>query len=106
MSGAGQRCTALIAEARRCHGGGALDIDATDTWGYTALQRMATNGLAEGAEALLAAGADHRRPSGLEGAGDSARALARRLRSYSVLRLFQQWELARGESLPDGEPEL
>ena len=50
--------------------------------------------------------ADHMRPSGLEGAGDSARALARRLRAYGVLRVFQQHELASGLSLPEGEIEL
>ena len=106
MSRPGQRCTALIAQARQTTARGGLDVDAIDTWGYTALQRMATNNLAQGAQALLEAGADHRRPSGLEGIGDSARALARRLRSYEVLKVFQQWELAAGEALPDGEPEL
>ena len=86
-----------------------------DTWGYTALQRHATNGLAEGARALLEAGADYRRPSGLHtaanglpdygcvGTGDCARALALRLRAFGVLRVFQQHELRAGLPLPDGE---
>ena len=42
----------------------------------------------------------------LELAGDSARQLARRLRAFAVLRLFQQHELARGLPLPEGEVEL
>lgn len=33
-------------------------VDAVDTYGYTALHRMASNDLAEGAKALLEAGAD------------------------------------------------
>ncbi len=33
-------------------------VDAVDTYGYTALHRMASNDLAEGAQALLQAGAD------------------------------------------------
>lgn len=101
MSPIGQQSMQLIVEAR-----GDKSIDARDTWGYTALQRAATNNLAEGAQALLAAGASHTAPSGLEGTGDSARALARRLRSYAVLRVFQQHELAQGLPLPDGEIEL
>ena len=44
--------------------------------------------------------------SGLEMAGDSARQLARRLRAYDVLRVFQQFELAQGWPLPEGEVQL
>ena len=58
------------------------------------------------AKALLDAGASHLRPSGVEGAGDSARALALRLRSFGVIKVFQQHELAQGLPLPDGEIEL
>ena len=116
MSKVGQHSTALIIEARQR--GGSADLDAVDTWGYTALQRHATNGLAEGARALLEAGADYRRPSGLlttpdglpdykrAGSGDCARALALRLRAFGVLKVFQQHELALGMPLPDGEVEL
>ena len=104
MSANGQRSTELIAQARAEMGS---DVDARDTWGYTALQRHATNNLAIGAQALLDAGASHTIPSGLyDGRGESARALARRLRSYAVLRVFQQHELAQGLPLPDGEIEL
>ena len=110
MSKAGEQSMALLIAAR-----GATpavgdwvtsDVDARDSWGYTALQRCATNGLAIGAQALLDAGADHLLPSGLEGTGDSARQLARRMRAFGVLRAFQQHELARGMPLPDGEIEL
>ena len=94
--------TALLIEAQ----GPSADIDARDTWGYTALQRHATNNLAVGAQALVEAGADHLAPSGTELAGESARALARRLRSYAVLKVFQQYEIARGLPLPEGEPLL
>ena len=61
------------------------DVDARDAWGYTPLQRCATNNCLEAAQALLAAGADATAKSGLEAAGDSAHALAKRLRSYDVI---------------------
>lgn len=107
MSRTGELSTRLILQARGA-GGANADVDAVDTWGYTALQRHATHDLAVGAQALLEAGASHTRPSGLEGAvqRDSARALARRLRSYGVLKLFQQFELWQGIPLPDDEIEL
>ena len=100
MSASGARSMALLVDAR------AADVDATDTWGYTALQRCATNNLADGARALLAAGACRLRPSGLEGTGDSARDMALRFRAFGVLRECQQHELAMGLPLPDGEIEL
>jgi hypothetical protein len=104
MSRAGQHSTRLLAEARAAMG---CDVDARDTWGYTALQRHASNDLAVGAQALLEAGASHTARSGLvEGQGDSARELALRLRSFAVLRLFQQYELWLGLELPEGEIEL
>lgn len=81
-------------------------VDPVDTWGYTPLQRMATNDLGVGAAALLRAGADRLRPSGLEGTGESARELALRLRSFAVLRAMQRYELERGLPRPDGEPLL
>mmetsp|Transcript_25113 Transcript_25113/g.82376 ORF Transcript_25113/g.82376 Transcript_25113/m.82376 type:complete len:103 (+) Transcript_25113:827-1135(+) len=102
MSRAGEMSTALLLEAL----GADADVEATDAWGYTPLQRHASNNLAVGAQALLAAGASHTRPSGLEGRGDSARALARRFRHFATLRVFQQFELERGIPLPEGEIEL
>ena len=100
MSPRGQHSMKILLQARAA---AEADVDAIDTWGYTALQRCATNNVATGAQALLDAGADHLRPSGLEGRGDSARQLARRLRAFSTLRAFQQHELAGGLPLPDGE---
>ena len=99
MSRQGQHAAQMLIAA-------GADVEAVDTWGYTPLQRAATNNLAVSAEALLSAGASHTRPSGLEQKGESARALARRLRSFAVLRVFQQWELAQGIPLPDGEMQL
>jgi ankyrin repeat protein len=101
MSRVGQQSMQRLIDAR--HG---ADLDALDTWGYTALQRCATNGLAAGAMALVAAGASHSRPSGLDGRGESARQLALRLRAFGVLKVFQQYELWQGMALPDGEIEL
>ena len=101
MSRVGQQSMQRLIDAR--HG---ADLDALDTWGYTALQRCATNGLAAGAMALVAGGASHTRPSGLDGRGESARQLALRLRAFGVLKVFQQYELWQGMALPDGEIEL
>lgn len=101
MSRVGQQSMQRLIDAR--HG---AYLDALDTWGYTALQRCATNGLAAGAIALVAAGASHIRPSGLDGRGESARQLALRLRAFGVLKVFQQYELWQGMALPDGEIEL
>ena len=81
-------------------------LEKRDLWGYTPLQRCATNNLAVAAEVLINAGASHTSGSGVDGTGESARDLARRLRSFAVLRVFQQWELAQGMPLPDGEVEL
>ena len=102
MSQAGQRSTAVILDVLGAH----ADVEATDTWGYTALQRHASNNLALGAQALLEAGASHTRASGLEEKGDSARALALRFRHFATLKIFQQFELWQGLPLPDGEIEL
>ena len=97
MSSLGQQCTSVLVAA------GSVDTEARDAWGYTALQRMATNNCAEGAEILISAGASHTTPSGVDTTGESARDLARRLRSYDALRVFQQYEIARGIPRPDGE---
>ena len=102
MSKTGERSTAIVLEAL----GADADVEVRDTWGYSPLQRHASNNLAEGARALLNAGASHTCPSGLESTGDSARALALRFRHFATLRVFQQWELAQGLPLPDGEIEL
>ena len=51
MSRTGQLSTHILVEA-------GVDIEARDTYGFTPLHRMASNNLAEGARALLDAGAD------------------------------------------------
>lgn len=99
MSQTGQRAASLLVQA-------GAELDARDTWGYTPLQRMATNNLALAADVLVRAGASHLIPSGTEGTGDSARELARRLRSFAVLRVFQQFEEENGIPWPEGEPRL
>ena len=72
----------------------------------TALQRAATNDLPIAAEALLEAGADPSRPSGLEYSGDSARVLAMRFRKFDIIRAIQGYERRNGIPLPEGEFEL
>jgi hypothetical protein len=99
MSTRAQRAAALLVAA-------GAQLETRDTWGYTPLQRMATNNCAIAANVLIRAGASHRSPSGTEETGDSARALARRLRSYPVLSVFQQWEAENGEPLPNDEMRL
>ena len=97
MTDAAQHSTPVLVAAA------GVDLEARDTWGYTPIQRAATNNLPVAAEALINAGADHRSPSGREATGESARELAQRLRSFGVIRAFQQWEIAQGLELPEGE---
>ena len=59
------------------------DIEALDTYGFTPLHRMASNNLAVGARALLAAGAD---PAGGAGPGSSRRPGAVRQTPLDVAR--------------------
>ena len=59
------------------------NLNARDSWGYTPLQRAATNDCVDAAKALLAAGASLEISSGLDGDGDNAYELAKRLRSSS-----------------------
>lgn len=76
MSRANQLATAFIIEK-----GG--DIEALDTYGYTPLDRMASNNLGIGARALLAAGAD---PKSTHGGGEGPRHIARSSEARDVLR--------------------
>lgn len=78
MSQSGQRCTQILIDA-------GADIEALDTYGMTPLQRMASNNLAAGAAALLAAGA---RPDA--GRRPSAVQLASEAGAEAVLALFQR----------------
>lgn len=64
MSRRGQASTQLLIDA-------GAEVEALDTYGYTPLHRMASNNLAEGAAALLAAGADASRPTGPPYAGET-----------------------------------
>ena len=99
MTDRGQHSAPLLIEK-------GADLECRDTWGFTPLHCAASNNLGVAAAALVKAGASHTAPSGREGNGDSARDLARRLRSFAVLRVFQQWEISQGIPLPDGEFEL
>ncbi|KAJ1626643.1 hypothetical protein T492DRAFT_1031245 [Pavlovales sp. CCMP2436] len=99
MSAQAQLAAGLLVDA-------GADLEVCDTWGYTPLQRMATNNLARAAEVLVRAGASHLAPSGTEGMGDNARTLARRLRSYSVLRVFQHFEEENQIPWPEDETRL
>ena len=85
MSPAGQRSAALLA-AR------GADVGALDSYGYTPLFRMASNNLAEGAEALLRAGAD---PGFRSARGETATSIARASSAMGVLAVLQRH--ARGE---------
>jgi hypothetical protein len=62
------------------------DIEAIDTYGYTALHRMASNNLAIGAKALLDAGAD---PEFTGGADHTALDVARSSRASEVIQVLQ-----------------
>jgi hypothetical protein len=64
------------------------DIYATDTYGYTALHRMASNNLAIGGEALVKAGQDPNLV--LEGADSTPIDIARRSRAIQFLMKMQQ----------------
>lgn len=65
------------------------DLDARDSWGYTPLQRAATNDCVDAAKALLAAGASLEIPSGVDADGEDAYELAKRLRSYACIFAFR-----------------
>jgi hypothetical protein len=79
MSQSGQRAAGLLAE----RGG---DIEAVDTYGYRPLHRMASNNLAEGATALLAAGAEvGARTRG----GQTALQVARESGAQEVVRVLE-----------------
>ena len=67
-------------------------MGALDSYGYTPLFRMASNNLAEGAEALLRAGAD---PGFRSARGETATSIARASSATGVLAVLQRH--ARGE---------
>lgn len=72
MSHRGQLCTQVLLDR-------GADPSALDTYGYTALHRMASNNLAIGAEALLRAGAEN---------DAKAMSVARQSRAYKVIEVL------------------
>ena len=88
MSRANQLATAFIIQ----RGG---DIEALDTYGYTPLDRMASNNLGVGARALLAKGAD---PRSAHGGGEGPRRVASASEARDVLRALTEHGDARIDS--------
>ena len=64
------------------------DIEATDTYGYRPLHRMASNNLATGARALLEAGAD---ATVKAGCGGTPRDIAKQAGARDVLRVLDEF---------------
>ena len=81
MSKKGQLSTQALVEAK-------ADIYSQDTYGYTALHRMASNNLEIGGEALVRAGHDPNLK--MEGADSSPIEIARRSRAIQFLMKMQQ----------------
>merc|ERR1712070_190061 len=82
MSQRNQHATALLIQ----RGG---DIEALDTYGFTPLHRMASNNLAEGARALLLAGAD---PLSKGASGSTPMAVARSSQARGVMEVLREFE--------------
>jgi hypothetical protein len=80
MSRANQMATAFLIK----RGG---DIEALDTYGYTPLDRMASNNLGVGARALLENGAD---PRSAHGGGEGPRRVAKQSEATDVLRALDE----------------
>jgi len=80
MSRRGQTSTGVIIS----RGG---NIEAVDTYGYRPLHRMASNNLADGARALLAAGADVHARAG----GETALAVAVGSRARDVMNVLREF---------------
>ena len=85
MSRANQMATAFLIK----RGG---DIEALDTYGYTPLDRMASNNLGVGARALLENGAD---PESAHGGGEGPRRVAKQSEATDVLRALDAAERSR-----------
>jgi hypothetical protein len=78
MSQTAQLFTSLLLER-------GANMEATDTYGFRPLHRMASNNLAVGALALLQAGAD---PSAQTSEGETALAIARASNALDVMKLL------------------
>lgn len=81
MSHRGQEVTRTLIDA-------GADIHAVDTYGYTALHRMASNNLAIGGAALVQAGADPNKA--MPGADSTPIEIARRSRAIQFLMKMQE----------------
>ncbi|KAG7369051.1 hypothetical protein IV203_031794 [Nitzschia inconspicua] len=81
MSQKGQLATQVLIDAK-------ADIYAQDTYGYTALHRMASNNLAIGGEALVKAGHDPNKH--MKGADSTPIEIARRSRAIQFLMKMQE----------------
>jgi hypothetical protein len=81
MSQTNQHATALLIQ----RGG---DIEALDTYGFTPLHRMASNNLAEGARALLMAGAD---PNNKGASGSAPMAVAQSSQAKAVMQVLKEF---------------
>mmetsp|Transcript_139150 Transcript_139150/g.242146 ORF Transcript_139150/g.242146 Transcript_139150/m.242146 type:complete len:349 (-) Transcript_139150:176-1222(-) len=107
MSGSNQLATRTLIQ----HG---ADIEALDTYGFTPLHRMASNNLAEGARALLSAGAD---PNSKGACGSTPKAVAQSSEARAFLQVLKEFQQQRvvpiqkvtvmnsGEPAVDGEYE-
>lgn len=84
MSRSGQMSTQVLIEA-------GADIEALDTYGYTPLHRMASNNLAVGAEALLAAGADPNRRTQKPYDGDTPMQVAKQSGAKDVIAVLKKY---------------
>ena len=84
MSRRGQESTQLLIEA-------GADIEAMDTYGYRPLHRMASNNLAVGAEALLAAGASQV-PTGPPFAGETPMMIALSSGAMDVIPVLKRYQ--------------
>ena len=78
MSKRGELATSMLIEF-------GADINAVDTYGFKPIHRMASNNLAVGLEALLAAGADHQEKTSR---GETPWQIARSSRAVDVTRVL------------------
>eukprot|EP00613_Pedinella_sp_CCMP2098_P034427 CAMPEP_0171744122 /NCGR_PEP_ID=MMETSP0991-20121206/37313_1 /TAXON_ID=483369 /ORGANISM="non described non described, Strain CCMP2098" /LENGTH=213 /DNA_ID=CAMNT_0012343215 /DNA_START=121 /DNA_END=762 /DNA_ORIENTATION=- len=83
MSRQGQLSAAVLLEA-------GADVAAVDTYGFQPLHRMASNNLADGAKALLEAGADSNALTVGRFAGSSPLAVARQSRGRDVAEILER----------------
>jgi hypothetical protein len=102
MSRKNQQATALLIQ----RGG---DIEALDTYGFSPLHRMASNNLAEGARALLLAGAD---PNSKGACGSTPAAVAQSSAASGVLKVLREFSkrtvvpIVRVTVMSSGVPEV